>query len=148
MLASLPKRIFAFILDEVIMGVLFTFMLISVASEPMLAALQMSGSDPMALNNAIAPYLPYLVMVKFLYHAIFVYFYGATLGKLALKIKVISARDENERLSFGVCAFRSGVRLVSETAFYIGFLFAFWTKFRQSLQDLAAKTLVVEIEKK
>ena len=131
------------------MGTLFMIMLYSVAGEQLMAAAEVYESDPGELNRVIGAYVPYLIVVKFLYHAIFVYLYGGSLGKLALNLRVCPAQNStNENITFGVSALRSGARLVSEMIFYFGFLFAFFTKSRQSLQDLAAKTLVVEIEKK
>ena len=131
------------------MGALFAIMLYSVASGALIAAVNVYESNPDELNRVISAYVPYLIVVKFLYHAIFVYFYGGSLGKLALNLRVCPAQNlSNEKITFGVSMLRSGARLFSEMTFYIGFLLAFFTKSRQSLQDLVAKTLVVEIEKK
>ena len=85
------------------------------------------------------------VVIKFLYHTIFVYLYGASLGKLAVKIYCV--RADGSAMDIATAAIRAAVRLISEMIFYMGFLVALFTNSRQSLHDMAAKTLVVEIEK-
>jgi Tfp pilus assembly major pilin PilA len=66
----------------------------------------------------------------------------ATVGKLALGIKITSM--SGRRIGFWHATGRLAAELLSVFTFWIGFLFAAFTKRRQALHDLIARTLVVE----
>lgn len=66
----------------------------------------------------------------------------ATVGKLALGIKVVDLRGE--RLRFGHAAGRWAASLLSYLTLYIGFMMAGWTRGKQGLHDLVAGTQVVD----
>ncbi|MCF6173268.1 MAG: RDD family protein [Campylobacteraceae bacterium] len=77
-----------------------------------------------------------------MYQAFFVWAYGATPGKMLLKIRVISTVDlGNPNMIYSIN--RSLIRIVSESLFYIGFLWAFTNPKRETWHDKVAKTLVV-----
>ena len=141
-IAPLSKRVIAFGIDEVILATLFTIVLL-VIDEPEIMAAAQSGSN-LEIQKVVSKFLMQYVVIKFLYHTIFVYLYGASLGKLAIKIYCVRAGGD---MDIATAAIRAAVRVISETIFYMGFLVAFFTSSRQSLHDMAAKTLVVEIEK-
>jgi len=135
-LSPLSKRAVAYVLDEVIVAILIFFAFgdaISAAGE---------GGDIQLAMERLSLYSPYIILIKIIYHAFFVYAYGATLGKKALKIRVISIHNAANP-SFAAALTRSFLRLVSETFFYIGFLWALRDYKKQAWQDLGAKTLVV-----
>lgn len=68
--------------------------------------------------------------------------YGATIGKLAMKIRVIEINTlENPNVL--VALNRAIFRVVSEMLFYLGFLWAMFDPARQGWHDKTAKTLVV-----
>ena len=142
-IAPLGKRVIAFGIDEIILATLFTIVLL-VIDEPEIMAAAQSGSN-LEIQKVVSKFLMQYVVIKFLYQAIFVYLYGATLGKLAVKIYCVRAGGSS--MDIATAAIRAAVRVISETIFYMGFLVAFFTNSRQSLHDMAAKTLVVEIEK-
>ena len=142
-IAPLGKRVIAFGIDEIILATLFTIVLL-VIDEPEIMAAAQSGSN-LEIQKVVSKFLMQYVVIKFLYHTIFVYLYGASLGKLAVKIYCVRAGDDD--MDIATAAIRATVRVISETIFYMGFLVAFFTNSRQSLHDMAAKTLVVEIEK-
>ena len=141
--APLGKRVIAFGIDEVILATLFTIVLL-VIDEPEIMAAAQSGSN-LEIQKVVSKFLMQYVVIKFLYHMIFVYLYGASLGKLAVKIYCV--RADGSSMDIATAAIRAAVRLISEMIFYMGFLVALFTNSRQSLHDMAAKTLVVEIEK-
>ncbi len=66
----------------------------------------------------------------------------ATLGKLALDIKITSLTGE--RITFARAAGRFLARLVTSLTYGIGYLVMLFTKRRQTLHDLIAGTLVVQ----
>jgi len=67
--------------------------------------------------------------------------YQATLGKMALGIKVVDI--EGGRISFGRATGRFFGKYLSGMIFYIGFLLAAFSRRRQALHDMLANTLVV-----
>ena len=142
-IAPLGKRVIAFGIDEIILATLFTIVLL-VIDEPEIMAAAQSGSN-LEVQKIASKFILHYAIIKFLYQAIFVYLYGATLGKLAVKIYCV--RADGSSIDIATAAIRAAVRLISEMIFYMGFLVALFTNSRQSLHDMAAKTLVVEIEK-
>ena len=142
-IAPLGKRVIAFGIDEIILATLFTIVLL-VIDEPEIMAAAQNGSN-LEVQKIASKFILHYAIIKFLYQAIFVYLYGATLGKLAVKIYCVRAGGGD--MDIATAAIRAVVRVLSETIFYMGFLVAFFTSSRQSLHDMAAKTLVVEIEK-
>ena len=87
--------------------------------------------------------LEYMAM-KILYQAFFVMQYGATLGKLAMKIRVIEIHTlDNPNVL--VALNRAIFRIISEILFYLGFLWAMFDPSRQAWHDKTAKTLVVNV---
>lgn len=68
--------------------------------------------------------------------------YGATLGKLAMKIRVIEIKTLNNP-NVLVALNRGIIRVISEMLLYLGFLWGILNPARQTWHDLSAKTLVV-----
>ncbi|MCM2355218.1 MAG: RDD family protein [Arenimonas sp.] len=66
----------------------------------------------------------------------------ATLGKMALGIKVVDERGQ--RIGFGHAAGRWLASALSYLTFYIGFIMAGFTARKQALHDLVASTYVVD----
>lgn len=66
---------------------------------------------------------------------------GATLGKMALGIKVVDM--QGQRISFGRATGRYFGKLVSAFIMYIGFIIAAFTQQKQALHDIMAGCLVI-----
>lgn len=133
-LATLPKRFFAFFIDELLLSLLFLVILweqISSASE---------SETIVALINSYT--LEYL-LIKIIYHTLFIYLYGATIGKIFMKIEVVDAFTM-QRPAFSSALNRGVFRIISEMVFYIGFIWAFYDRNRQGWHDKTARTLVVD----
>jgi uncharacterized RDD family membrane protein YckC len=81
-------------------------------------------------------------LIKIIYQTFFVYQYGATLGKIFMKIQVVDAVTL-QRPNFSSALNRGVFRIISEMIFYFGFVWAFYDKNRQSWHDKTARTLVV-----
>lgn len=132
-LATIQKRAVAFLIDELLLASLFLFIIFD----------QLAGNDNqdemVALINSFT--FEYL-LIKIFYQTLFVYYYGATLGKIAMKIRVVDAFTL-ERPIFGSALNRAVFRIISEMIFYLGFVWAFYTKNRQGWHDKTARTLVV-----
>lgn len=132
-LASIQKRSMAFFIDEM----LLSFILIIALWDSFTNA--QSAEEIIALTNSFV--LEYMMM-KIIYQTFFVMQYGATLGKLAMKIKVIEIKtlqNPNVLVSFN----RSIFRVISEMLLYLGFLWGMLDPARQTWHDKTAKTLVV-----
>lgn len=133
-LATLPKRFFAFFIDELLLSLLFLVILweqISSASE---------SETIVALINSYT--LEYL-LIKIIYHTLFIYLYGATIGKIFMKIEVVDAFTM-QRPAFSSALNRGVFRIISEMVFYLGFIWAFYDRNRQGWHDKTARTLVVD----
>ena len=132
-LASTKKRAIAFIIDEMLLSFLLIF-----ALWDSFASAQTTEEVIILTNSFVLEYM----LMKIIYQAFFVMQYGATLGKLALKIKVIEIRvvdNPNVLVSLNRAIFR----VISEMLFYFGLLWGMMNPNRQTWHDLTAKTLVV-----
>jgi len=133
-LASTKKRAMAFFVDEM----LLSFLLIIALWDSFVNAA--STEEIIVLTNSFV--LEYMMM-KIIYQGFFVMQYGATLGKLMMKIKVIEIKtldNPNVLVSLNRAIFR----VISELVLYLGFLWGILNPSRQAWHDLTAKTLVVD----
>jgi len=133
-LASMRLRLRAFIIDDLIITFLVIIMLWD--------SLSANGGDLVALLSLLNAYAMPVVILKIVYQAFFVWYYGATLGKMASKIRVIDY-DNFGRVSFMNSLFRSLGRILSEMFFYLGFIFGYFNDGRQTFHDKLGRTLVV-----
>ncbi len=132
-LASIKKRSLAFFIDEM----LLSFLLIIALWDSFAAAQTME--EMIIVTNTFV--LEYMAM-KIFYQAFFTMQYGATLGKMVAKIRIIEIKtlDNPNVLS---ALNRAIFRVVSEMIFYLGFLWGMLNQTRQTWHDTTAKTLVV-----
>lgn len=134
-LATIKKRSMAFFIDEM----LLSFLLIIALGDSFLEA--KTVEEMIILTNTFV--LEYMAM-KIFYQAFFVMQYGATLGKIAMKIRVVDAKTL-QKPNVIIALNRSIVRVVSEMLFYLGFLWGMMDPTRQTWHDKSAKTLVVNV---
>lgn len=133
-LASLGARLKAFVIDDILITVLVIVLYwdtYSQVSNDMEAMLQVMNSTVMQV-----------LFIKFIYQGFFVWYYGATIGKIIAKIRVIDYNTYG-RVSLISAFFRSTFRIVSEMFFYVGFILAYFTDGRQTFHDKVSRTLVV-----
>ncbi len=134
-LASINKRGWAYFVDEMVVSflimIIFWDRLFSVTTP----------EDMILMMNSLAVYV---VILKIIYQTFFVWYYGATPGKLLLKIKVVD-REVFENPSFLNSFVRAVVRIVSEMFFYLGFIWALMNPLKEAWHDKAAKTLVINV---
>ncbi|MDQ1244387.1 MAG: hypothetical protein QG565_727 [Campylobacterota bacterium] len=134
-LALIKKRAMAFFIDEMLLSLL----LILALGDSFFEA--KTVEEMIILTNTFV--LEYMAM-KFFYQAFFVMQYGATLGKLFMKIRVVEVKTL-QTPNVIVALNRSIVRVVSEMLFYLGFLWGTLDPARQTWHDKSAKTLVVNV---
>lgn len=133
-LATTNSRIKSFIIDDVLLTTITIIML----WQPISSVDGDFMSVVVIMNQAFLQ----IIFLKFLYQTFFIWHYGATLGKMVAKIRVIDY-DNFGRVSLASAMMRAAMRIVSESIFYLGFFLAFFTESRQTLHDKFAKTLVV-----
>ncbi|MCW8837166.1 MAG: RDD family protein [Thiovulaceae bacterium] len=132
-LASISKRATAFFIDEL----LLSFVLVLALWDSFAAAKDMQ--EMIELTNMFV--LEFLA-IKIIYQAFFIMQYGASIGKLVMKIHVIeiaTLQNPNVLNSLNRAIFR----VISELIFYLGFLWGIFDPSRQTWHDKTAKTLVV-----
>ena len=134
-LATIKSRAWAYTIDEVLISVLFMIIFFGKIPE------DASYEQTLNLLNSL---FSYVILLKIIYQTFFVWYYGATPGKIMLKIKVISTIDL-ENPAFIYALNRAVVRIISESLFYIGFLWALTNPKRETWHDKVAKTLVVNV---
>lgn len=125
----------AFVIDEVIVSMLF----IAIYWDKFTNSANVEQT--VILMNTM---VMYVMLIKVLYHGFFVWMYGATPGKMVAKIRVIYMYDLDNP-SPGQALLRALVRVVSETIFYLGFVWAMLNPKREGWHDKAARTLVVNV---
>lgn len=134
-LASLPKRALAFMIDEMLLAVLFLIIIYD----------RIAGvSTPEEIVPIVNSYTFEYLLLKVIYQTLFVYQYGATIGKIAMKIMIVDA-DTMQKPGFSSALNRAVFRVISEMLFYLGFAWAFYNKSRQGWHDKTARTLVVDV---
>lgn len=132
-LALNKKRAVAFFIDEM----LLSFLLIIALWDSFVQA--GSTQEIIILTNS---FVLEFMMMKIIYQAFFVMQYGATIGKLVMKIRVIEIKTLNNP-NVLVALNRAIIRVISEMLLYLGFLWGIINPSRQTWHDLSAKTLVV-----
>lgn len=134
-LATIGSRVKAFVIDDLLITAVFLLLYWEKFS---------ATDDAMALLTIMNEGVYQVLLLKFIYQGFFVWYYGATLGRIFAKIRVIDYYHFG-RVSLFTAFVRSFFRILSEMFFYIGFVFAFFNDSKQTLQDKLARTLVVNV---
>ena len=133
-LASITKRATAFFLDEFLLSLLLVISLWDAFG---------TVSNTLELVELSQRFTSEYIFLKILYQTLFIYMYGATLGKMIMRIRVIELPDL-QKPSFFTSLNRAIVRIFSETFFYLGFVWGMMSPLKRTWHDLTAKTLVIE----
>ena len=132
-LADIKKRAMAFFIDEMLLSLLLIFALWDSFS---------SAKTVEAMIQVTNSFVLEYMFMKIIYQAFFVMQYGATIGKIAMKIRVVDIQNLSNP-NVLVALNRAIFRVISEMLFYLGFLWAMMDPNRQSWHDKTARTLVV-----
>ncbi len=134
-LADIKKRGIAFFIDEVLLSTILLVVLWD-------AFIQATTVEQIiSVTNAFV--LEYMAM-KIIYQTFFVMQYGATLGKIMMKIQVIDLRSLSHPTLL-IAFNRATFRIISEMLFYLGFLWGSFDPLRRTWHDKTARTLVVNV---
>lgn len=134
-LATLRSRAMAFVIDDLIV----TFIILFIFWENIVAA---SNDINMMMQLVKVDLVMPLISLKVIYHTFFVWYYGATIGKLVAKIRIIDANHWG-RVSIFSSFLRAVGRIISEMFFYVGFAIGFFNEGRKTFHDITGRTLVV-----
>ncbi|WP_158238363.1 MULTISPECIES: RDD family protein [Luteimonas] len=147
--AGFLKRAAALFIDAVLITVVYYALIFAVMMVFGLSGMfsAMSSGDPSQFGGAVfglmaAVYLGYPVISGLYYVSMESSARQATLGKLAVGIKV--AALDGSRLSRGHALGRWASHLLNYLTLYIGYLVALFTRRKQGLHDLVASTYVVD----
>lgn len=134
-LADKGKRATAFFIDEVLLSLLLLIALWESFSQAT------TTEEIILLTNSVV--LEYMAL-KIIYQSFFIMQYGASIGKIVMKIKVIEIQTlQNPNVL--VALNRAIFRVLSEMFFYLGFIWGMMDPARQTWHDKTAKTLVVNV---
>ena len=138
-LADMWLRTLAWVIDIFLLS--FIFMLLQSQN---LASLQDSAGrvDYALMRDFMMGYVWQICVFKIAYDTIFHWQYGATLGKMVCKIRVVSV-DLLDNPSFFWALLRACGKYVGEGLLFITYFFGFGDVFSRTLHDRVAKTLVV-----
>ena len=140
--AGFIRRLGAYLIDSMLIGsVFYVVVLVGMVALAVVASGQDDGKDTF-LVGIVLVYLTYPVLSLAYYAGMESSKMQATVGKLALGIKVVDG--QGRRLGFGRATARWAGSIVSYLILYIGFFMAGWTRRKQALHDLMAGTFVVD----
>lgn len=135
--ASDSKRIMAFWIDEIIISVI-----VFMGLYEQITALQ---GDMEKVRELLSSAFLFIAILQIAYHSVFTAIYGASVGKMLCKIKVIKI-DTLDKPQVFEAILRSFIRIVSVALFYIPLMVAFADPFRRALHDLVVKSIVIDIK--
>ena len=133
-LADIKKRAIALFIDELLLSFLFMIALWDSFTQAK------TTEDIIIITNSFV--LEYMAL-KIIYQTFFVLHYGASIGKIVMKIRVIEIKtlvSPNILVSLNRAIFR----VISEMLFYLGFLWGMFDPNKQAWHDKTARTLVVD----
>lgn len=133
-LASIRDRMVAFGVDELLLTIVVTIILWDSIAQAQ------SYEQIIALTNS---FLLEYMSIKIIYQTFFVMQYGATLGKIMMKIRIVE-KDRLANPGFLSAFNRAVFRVVSELLFYLGFVWGMMDPYRRTWHDRSAKTLVID----
>ena len=133
-LSTVQKRGAAFFIDEI----LLSFLLMIALYDKFSASSSMEDTI-----NLVNSFVLEFMFVKIIYQSFFIAQYGATLGKMAMKIRVVDIQTgANPNI---ISSLNRGIfRVISEIFMYLGFLWGFFDQYKQTWHDKTARTIVVD----
>lgn len=135
-IAKDDKRILAFMIDDIIISLLITVVFYN-------QIIAFKG-DVEGVRNLFSDMFLYIFVIIVLYQTIFTAMYGASIGKIICKIKIIKI-DTLDKPNLFESFFRSLLRSVGCSLLYIPLLVAFAIPFRRAMHDIFSKTIVIDI---
>lgn len=144
--AGFWKRFAAHIIDKMILGVAVLVIFVPLLAMIGISAMAQEDYEP-SINFLITFVAAYLIFIflaftsEWLYFAMMESMKGATIGKMALGIKVTDM--DGNMISFGRASGRYFGKFLSSLTLGVGYIIAGFSQQKQALHDILAKTLVV-----
>lgn len=132
-LAPINKRVAAYVIDDIVISILF----FAIYWNWLVDAL----NDPEKLANLLSSFTLELIALKIVYHTFFTWYYGATIGKITLKIVCLDTVMLSKP-KFAASLLRACFRVCGEICFYLGFVWALGNQEKQTWHDKIANTVV------
>jgi uncharacterized RDD family membrane protein YckC len=140
-------RFVAYVIDLIILGFVQAIIMIPLAMLGVGSAVAISQGNIPNIGAIIAAYSVIIlvsVAISITYEVYFISKKGATLGKMALGLKVI--RPDNRPIPAGLAAGRYLSKIISGMIFYVGFMMAGWDEQKRSLHDRICDTRVIYVK--
>ncbi|HUV47302.1 MAG TPA: RDD family protein [Candidatus Bathyarchaeia archaeon] len=144
MYASFKSRFLASLIDGIIL-VVINFVITIVSKLPFIFLSESSSENYKIIQSLVSMVSSIIAML--INSGYFVYFIGSkgqTLGKKALKIKVISI-NTHQPPGYSKAFIRECVGKVFSAVFCLGYLWMLWDKEKQAWHDKLAKTIVIKL---
>lgn len=154
--AGFWSRFVAYVIDGVVVGIIEVITLMVTVGPTWLVMLRylsqnhMTGNPQLGAFPASLPLALYLgvllsVVLPVLYFIIMWGRKGATLGKMAMGIRVVRTNGSN--ISYGTAFLRYiGYQFISPALFLLGFLWMLWDDRKQTWHDKIASTCVIRTQ--
>lgn len=143
-IASSQKRVAAFVIDDIVVSLFFFIIFYEQFSTVFSNVTVVDEAALSSINTFLSENLLVVLAIKLIYHTVFVWQNGMTLGKYIMKIKVIDIETGNIP-DFSKAFLRASVRIPSEVLFYLGFIMAFFVPLKQTLHDKLSNCVVVDV---
>jgi uncharacterized RDD family membrane protein YckC len=130
-------RFLAILIDGLIMDAIY----IPLAMLFGLTAFRTVGSAPVVRPGTIVALEFVPLLAFFLYEVIMIRYFGATLGKMAVGVKVV--RSDGSEISWGISIARYFMKMVSWIILMIGYIMAGFDSEKRALHDRVCDTRVV-----
>lgn len=137
--ATVGRRFAAILLDGLITGVACTLPLVAISA--ILAARHPPGQKAAEFPGWFTALSIFLDFVPVIYEVFMIANYGATFGKMLMKIKV--TRPDGARISYARSTGRYFAKILSGLIIYVGYLMAFWDDEKRAMHDRMCDTRVV-----
>lgn len=132
-LAPIGKRALAYAIDELLLSLLFLIIYWDIFENAK------SYEDTIAITSNL---LIQILTLKVVYQTFFTWYYGASIGKITMKIVCIDV-DFLDKPNFKIALTRALMRVVSENVFFLGCVWALSNPLLQTWHDKLAKTVVI-----
>jgi uncharacterized RDD family membrane protein YckC len=149
-LATIGRRFVAVLCDGFLILFITMILLFPMYMEIFRNAFQNAGhsGEPPKIPTFSVGFTIYQYFVSYglpaAYEIFFIGAFGATLGKMLMKIKVVT--PEGGPISYWRATGRHFAKLLSAIILYIGYLMAFWDDEKRALHDRMAGTRVISTE--
>lgn len=167
-IAPLSSRICAYFVDMILLGLFITIFFSSAQKERVLLAKETiektysMQNKQMQLSNisnnseileemrkatkdafeTLLIYMAIYIGLEIIYYFISVYFYGATIGQIIFRMRIVDVR-RFDKPTLHVCMKRALTKCIFGAVLYVGFIVAFVDRFRRALHDRMSDTIVV-----